>query len=64
MRICIYITIKISPIAKMHPNAFHDIAERDFKSAVADVDARIPRMSDTLEQALASRVLETPHHGR
>jgi hypothetical protein len=33
-------------IVKAHPDAFHDISEQDFKSAVADLNVRIPALSD------------------
>jgi len=33
-------------IVKTHPGAFHHITERDFSSAIADLDTRIPTLSD------------------
>jgi hypothetical protein len=33
-------------IVKVHPGAFHNLSEQDFNSAVADLDRRIPALSD------------------
>jgi hypothetical protein len=34
-------------ILKVHPGAFHQLTEQEFRSAVADLDSRVPRLSDT-----------------
>jgi len=33
-------------IVRVHPGAFHNLSEQDFNSAVADLDSRIPALSD------------------
>lgn len=33
-------------IVRVHPAAFHNLSEQDFNSAVADLDRRIPALSD------------------
>ena len=33
-------------IVSVHPGAFHNLSEQDFNSAVADLDSRIPALSD------------------
>jgi hypothetical protein len=50
-------------IVRVHPGAFHNLSEQDFNSAVADLDRRIPALSDQKVEVELIRLVASLREG-